>query len=97
MTANDHQPYRGGTAQADPPSGAPVSPPVRPVKRTWWVLPFTGGALAVIVAAAAVTAVLHTPQLSQQATAASSTGSSSGAAKGPRCRRRCSPTPCSAS
>jgi hypothetical protein len=80
MTANDHQPHRGGTAQADPP---PSTPPVRPVKRTWWVLPFTGGALAVIVAAAAVTAVLHTPRLSQQATAASSTGSSSGAAKGP--------------
>ena len=79
MTANDHQPYRGGTAQADPPSGAPVSPPVRPVKRTWWVLPFTGGALAVIVAAAAVTAVLHTPRMSHQAAAASSTG----AAKGP--------------
>jgi hypothetical protein len=80
MTANDHQPHRGGTAQADPPLS---TPPVRPVKRTWWVLPFTGGALAVIVAAAAVTAVLHTPRLSQQATAASSTGSSSGAAKGP--------------
>ncbi len=79
MTANDHQPYRGGTAQADPPSGAPVSPPVRPVKRTWWVLPFTGGALAVIVAAAAVTAVLHTPRMSHQASAASSTA----AAKGP--------------
>ena len=35
----------------------------RPVKRTWWVLPYFGGVLAVIVAAAAVTAVLHTPRM----------------------------------
>jgi hypothetical protein len=88
MAADDHRPYRGGTAQAEPPPGypgpgAPVSPPVRPVKRTWWVLPFAGGALAVIVAAAAVTAVLHTPRMSRQDSAASSTESSSGAAKGP--------------
>ena len=89
MAADDHRPYRGGTAQADPPHGSsgpgssgpngPVSRPARPVRRTWWVLPFTGGALAVIVVAAAVTAVLHTPRMSHQASAASSTA----AAKGP--------------
>jgi hypothetical protein len=79
MTADDHRPYRGGTAQADPPPSVPAGPPVRPLKRTWWVLPFTGGALAVIVAAAAVTAILHTPRMSGQASAASSTA----AAKGP--------------
>jgi hypothetical protein len=43
------------------------------------VLPFTGGALAVILTAAVVTAVLHTPQLSHRAAAATSTA----AAKGP--------------
>jgi hypothetical protein len=76
MASGEHRPYRGGTAQADPP---PSTPPVRPVKRTWWVLPFTGGALAVILTAAVVTAVLHTPHSSGRAAAASSTA----AAKGP--------------
>jgi hypothetical protein len=40
-----------------------------PVKRTWWVLPYFGGVLAVIVAAAAVTAILHTPRMGHGAAA----------------------------
>jgi hypothetical protein len=39
------------------------------VKRTWWVLPYFGGLLAVIVVAAAVTVVLHTPRLGHRAAA----------------------------
>jgi hypothetical protein len=51
----------------------------RPLPRTWWVLPYFGGLLAVIVAAAAVTAVLHTPRMGHRA-AASVTSSSARAA-----------------
>jgi hypothetical protein len=67
-----------------PPEGPPVPPgPGRSagsVKRTWWVLPYFGGLLAVIVVAAAVTVVLHTPRLGHRA-AASVTPSSAGAAQ----------------
>jgi hypothetical protein len=39
----------------------------QPVPRTWWVLPFFGGALAVIVVAAAVTVALHTSRTAHRA------------------------------
>ncbi len=72
-----------------PPEGPPVPPgpprpsgPSGPVKRTWWVLPYFGGLLAVIVAAAAVTAVLHTPRLGHRA-AALATPSATGATTAP--------------
>jgi hypothetical protein len=50
------------------------------VPRTWWVLPYSGGLLAVIVTAAAVIAILHTPRMGHQAAASSPASSSSSAA-----------------
>ena len=71
-----------------PPDYPPVPPgrPARPagpgaVKRTWWVLPYAGGLLAVIVVTAAVTVILHTPRMGRAA-AASVTSSSASAAQG---------------
>jgi hypothetical protein len=46
-------------APAPVPDPAAVSGPVRPGRGTWWILPFCGGALAVIVAATAVIALRH--------------------------------------
>jgi len=70
-----------------PPEGPPVPPgPSRragPAKRTWWVLPYFGGLLAVIVAAAAVTAILHTPRMGHAAAASSSAPAASGAGSAP--------------
>ena len=69
-----------------PPEGPPVPPgPSRragPANRTWWVLPYCGGLLAVIVGVAAVTAILHTPRMGHVADsgASSSTSASAGAA-----------------
>jgi hypothetical protein len=45
--------------EASPPAPAGVRPPARPARRTWWILPFCGGALAVILVAAAVIALRH--------------------------------------
>ena len=80
------RPRRGGSvlseAPADvaPPAEPPVPPgPHLPVKPTWWVLPYVGGLLAVIVVAAAVTAVVHTPRLGHRAAAAVTSSSSSSA------------------
>jgi hypothetical protein len=80
------RPQRGGNvlseapADVPPPSEPPVPPgPYGPVKPTWWVLPYLGGLLAVIVAAVAVTAVLHTPRLGHRAAAAVTSSSSSSA------------------
>ena len=68
------------------------------VKRTWWALPYFGGVLAVIVVAAAVTAILHTPRMGRAAAACLRPTSGLRAQAGPRrCPRRCSRTPCSAS
>ena len=66
-----------------PPEGPPVPPgPAGPAKRTWWVLPYFGGLLAVIVAAAAVTAILHTPRMGRAAASGPSSSSSASAANG---------------
>jgi hypothetical protein len=55
------------------------------VKRTWWVLPYFGGLLAVIVVAAAVTVILHTPRMGHAAAATtpSASSASTGAGAGP--------------
>jgi hypothetical protein len=87
MTGDDHfRPFEpsGGLGQSPvdvlPPADPPVPPPAPsqygPVKRTWWVLPYFGGLMAVIVVVAAVTAVLHTPRMSNRAADSSGTSSS---------------------
>ena len=63
----NYRPHGGGTSAGPapwevPPPGPPV-PPRRPAGSTWWILPFCGGALAVIVVAAAVIAIQHTPRM----------------------------------
>ncbi len=91
MTGDDQfRPYRGGSvlseapADVPPPAEPPVPPgPHPPVKPTWWVLPYAGGLLAVIVAAAAVTAVLHTPRLGHRAAAAIASSSAGMATAAP--------------
>ena len=55
----------------------------QPVPRTWWVLPFFGGALAVIVVAAAVTVILHTPRMGHQAGVTAASSKASPAARAP--------------
>jgi hypothetical protein len=46
-------------AEPSPPVPAPAGGPERPGRGTWWILPFAGGALAVIVVAAGVIALRH--------------------------------------
>ena len=66
-----------------PPDDPPVPPgPAGPANRAWWVLPYFGGLLAVIVAAAAVTAILHTPRMGHAAASVTSSSSSSSGGAG---------------
>ncbi|MGH3202276.1 MAG: hypothetical protein ACRDP5_09550, partial [Streptosporangiaceae bacterium] len=52
---------------------ARTGPPARPGRRTWWIVPYSGGALAVIVVAAIVISLQHAfagaPRASSSATA----------------------------
>ena len=54
-----------------PPPGSPAPPgasqPARPAARTWWILPFCGGALAVIVVAATVIVIQHATRTARAA------------------------------
>jgi hypothetical protein len=62
------------------PAGSPTpagsGPPVRPADRTWWIIPYFGSALAVIVVAALVIGLTHafagTARASASATASAS-------------------------
>jgi len=74
---------------APDPEQAPAPGPARPARRSWWwVLPFCGGALAVIVVAAVVIAIRPAgrtpirPPRTRRPTR-------------PRCQLRCSPARCS--
>jgi hypothetical protein len=65
---------RGTSAGRPPwemPPGLPappdVRPPARPGGRTWWILPFCGGALAVIVVAATVIVIQHATRTARAA------------------------------
>jgi hypothetical protein len=59
-----------------PPAPAGTSPPPRPGRRTWWIVPFSGGLLAVIAVAALVIGLQHafagTPKASSSTTASAS-------------------------
>jgi hypothetical protein len=78
MAANsDDSPRVGaspGSAVTDrPPPGNPdqATRPARPVSRTWWVLPYCAGALAVFVVAGAIIGLRHTPAPTPTATPSS--------------------------
>ena len=76
----NYRPHGGETSAGPPPWDAPPpgppgpvippGPPRRPTGSTWWVLPFLGGALAVIVVAAAVIVIQHTPRMPRATTSA---------------------------
>jgi hypothetical protein len=75
MAANDDDPPgvgagSPGSALADAPptdDRDQVNRPKRPLKRTWWVLPYCAGALAVFVVAGLIIGLRHTPAMPRSA------------------------------
>jgi len=57
----------------------PVTGPVRPASRTWWILPYCAGALAVFVVAGLVIGLRHAPGTARPAGRASAAGQANGA------------------
>jgi hypothetical protein len=62
----------GSAPPGEPPSGRPdrEARPARPVGRTWWVLPYCAGALAVFVVAGLIIGLRHTSGPTQSVSAA---------------------------